>query len=510
MTRMPGDSVAMWKIQDRRFDSQGRKVPNPSAKPFIVRWRVGTKEFSKAYARLNGKSGADAFRALLITARNENERFSPSTGEPLSWQRSEDNFAGFVRRYVFAEWPQWRPNTRRTAVESLERAIVGFVRHNAADPPSGLRVYLRDHWLNPNSDGSGDDEASRKWVTKWSPMMDDIDRQLAKDGWEKLTRRKDGRMYAAATSDRRQRALRTCFNWGLRLDIIKSSPLPIADRSLKSKSRARSAKQVRSEVLGNEIQICEILAAIVNHQPRSWVLYGTVGTIYHCGLRPFETAGLGPDDVDLPDSGWGTLWVRGGMPAVDPRWFDEDEDKRTGPKGQAWDHPGRVVPIPPWWVAETRTVLNHAPSVDGVLFSTRNGEPPATSNIWRAWEAAKERTLAPRVPRKIGSSAMMDNPLRRMRVYDLRHACASNWINAGVPLPEVADRLGHSVEMLLSTYAHCIEGGAETANAILEGALGKGRMLAGERATLSLGQNSTGEPREGTRTDSPFTSSLTA
>jgi integrase len=329
-----------------------------------------------------------------------------------------------------------------------------------------------------------------------------------KDGWDELTRRADGRTYAVATSGRRQRAVRTCFNWGLRLDIINSSPLPMADRSLKSKSRARSAKQVRPEILGNEVQICETLAALVNHQPRSWVLYGILGTIYHCGTRPFETAGLGPNDADLPESGWGTLWVRGGIPEVDPRWFDQDEEKRTGPKGQAWDHPGRVVPIPPWWVTEIRNVLEHAPSVGDVLFSTSKGEPPARNNIWRAWDVAKERTLAPRVPRKIGSNAMMDNPLRRMRVYDLRHACASNWINAGVPLPEIADRLGHSVEVLLRTYTHCIEGGAARANAIIEGTLGRGRMLAGERAALSLGQNPTGEPREGNASNSSLATGL--
>lgn len=44
------------------------------------------------------------------------------------------------------------------------------------------------------------------------------------------------------------------------------------------------------------------------------------------------------------------------------------------------------------------------------------------------------------------------------RPYDLRHAAVSTWLNAGVSAPQVAVWAGHSVEMLLSTYASCIDG----------------------------------------------------
>jgi hypothetical protein len=45
------------------------------------------------------------------------------------------------------------------------------------------------------------------------------------------------------------------------------------------------------------------------------------------------------------------------------------------------------------------------------------------------------------------------------RPFDLRHAAASLWLNAGVPATEVARRLGHSVAVLLPVYANCINGG---------------------------------------------------
>ena len=38
------------------------------------------------------------------------------------------------------------------------------------------------------------------------------------------------------------------------------------------------------------------------------------------------------------------------------------------------------------------------------------------------------------------------------------HACVSQWLNSGVPAPEVARRAGHSVEVLLKIYAKCVDG----------------------------------------------------
>jgi integrase len=61
---------------------------------------------------------------------------------------------------------------------------------------------------------------------------------------------------------------------------------------------------------------------------------------------------------------------------------------------------------------------------------------------------AREKALTPKE---------MESPLAR-RPYDLRHACVSTWLNAGVPAPQVAEWAGHSVEVLLRIYAACIVG----------------------------------------------------
>ncbi|MEW2354548.1 hypothetical protein [Spirillospora sp. NPDC029432] len=48
--------------------------------------------------------------------------------------------------------------------------------------------------------------------------------------------------------------------------------------------------------------------------------------------------------------------------------------------------------------------------------------------------------------------------------YDLRHAGVSLWLNAGVHAPEVAERAGHGVDVMLRVYAKCIDGQRDVAN----------------------------------------------
>jgi hypothetical protein len=57
------------------------------------------------------------------------------------------------------------------------------------------------------------------------------------------------------------------------------------------------------------------------------------------------------------------------------------------------------------------------------------------------------------------------------RPYDLRHAAVSLWLNAGVPVTEVAKRAGHSVDVLLRVYAKCIDGQQDHINGKINDAL---------------------------------------
>ena len=72
----------------------------------------------------------------------------------------------------------------------------------------------------------------------------------------------------------------------------------------------------------------------------------------------------------------------------------------------------------------------------------------------RVWDIARTPALTP---------AQVASPLVG-RPYDLRHAAVSTWLNAGVPAAEVAERAGHSVEVLTKVYAKCVHGRRDAMN----------------------------------------------
>ena len=80
----------------------------------------------------------------------------------------------------------------------------------------------------------------------------------------------------------------------------------------------------------------------------------------------------------------------------------------------------------------------------------------------RVWGKARSTVLTP---------AEHASPLAK-RVYDLRHACVSTWLNGGIPPAQVAEWAGHSVAILLKIYAKCIDGQDGINRQRIEDALG--------------------------------------
>jgi integrase len=162
--------------------------------------------------------------------------------------------------------------------------------------------------------------------------------------------------------------------------------------------------------------------AIATHQPGSRTYQLMTAVVYYAGLRPSEVVMLRPRALVLPEHGWGRIDV-----VEADISFDEPGEPKTG---------ARAVPIPPVLVVMLKTWVDERQlAADSLLFRTRTGKLPQRSNWARAWQRALRQT---------GQSSL--------RVYDCRHAAATTWLKAGAPLGEVARRLGHSVETLVSTY----------------------------------------------------------
>ena len=184
--------------------------------------------------------------------------------------------------------------------------------------------------------------------------------------------------------------------------------------------------------------------------------------MYFAALRPGEAVALRRQDCYLPASGWGRLTLEKSRPEVNRRWTDtasahEERGLKHRPATET-----RHVPIPPELV---RILRDHTGTFglapDGKIFASDRGHIIASTAISDVWAEARTRAL---------TRAQVASPLAG-RPYDLRHAAVSLWLNAGVPATEVAERAGHSVEILLRVYAKCLDDGEAVANKRIDAAL---------------------------------------
>jgi integrase len=106
----------------------------------------------------------------------------------------------------------------------------------------------------------------------------------------------------------------------------------------------------------------------------------------------------------------------------------------------------------------------HGTAPDGRLFRTYRGGIYLPSTLWHVLQKAR---------RQLFTRAQLASPLAH-RPYDFRHAGVSWRLNAGIPAPLVAEWAGHTVEVLLRIYAHCIDGDGERWFGPMEDALGRG------------------------------------
>jgi hypothetical protein len=84
---------------------------------------------------------------------------------------------------------------------------------------------------------------------------------------------------------------------------------------------------------------------------------------------------------------------------------------------------------------------------DGRLFvGERNDQELPKLTIVRVWKQARAATFTS----EVAASPLAATPY-------LRHAGVTGWLNAGVPVPEVAEWAGHSPEVLWRIYAKCVD-----------------------------------------------------
>ncbi len=424
--------VKIYGVQDRRSTTQAKL-------PWVVRYTIDGRHRSKSFRT---RIEADRYRGRLLQAVQNGGRFDEGSGEPDAWQTplADLRVHEWARRWLAEQWSEWQPRTRTSAAEALARFVTIAVG-GSATAPEELRVYLYTA-LTPGSETNWDVGLER-WLGKNCLALGELDRERVADIDRKLALKLDGSQMAANTANRIRIVARACIQSAISAGAVTADVWPQRSKSRARRKVARTKRSVDIRTLPSPAVMAEAIDAIVTQQPGSKTYRAMTAVAYYAGLRPSEVVMLRVRSVELPAEGWGRLDVTEADIS-----FDEPGEPKTGP---------RTVPIPPVLVNILREWIdeNGLTTPDRLLFRTRNDTMPSGSNWSRAWHRALESVGQP--------------PLR---VYDCRHAAATTWLRAGMPLGETARRLGHSVETLVSTYVGALDDEEHISNQRIDTYLG--------------------------------------
>lgn len=421
--------VRVWEVKERPKNARTKR-------PHIVRWVVEGREFSSAKAT---KEEARDLHARLFTAMRDGETFDVVRGLPASWTATPaPTVVTWARQWVSDEWDTWQPRTRSSVLEALAHWLPLLVDERATARPDGMKKYLTVT-LAPGGEAS--DVVCERWVDRWSLPLDAITKLQVSLADQVATERADGAgRVSEVTARRRRTTMKACIERAVELELISRSPWPQQSkgRTRRKVIRESDDRAVKVDLLPSIETMERIIAAMQTHQPASEMYSVMATTMWLAGLRPSECVDLRVEACTLPEQGRGSLLIdMADVGNVEPG------KPKTGV---------RTVSIPAKLVEVLRAWVDSQGLSSGFLFRTAKGSRP--TNLLRSLHAACDKVGFP-----------------HMRVYDLRHTCATMLLNSGIKPGDAAARLGHSVEVLMSTYAGVLEYDEEAANARIDEAL---------------------------------------
>jgi integrase len=459
---MNSHDVRFWEIRPNKSQKDGKTV----VRSYTVRWTVAGREKSKTFER---KAQAVRHLGNLVQAANKGEWFDVDTGLPESLLREERpalTWYEVARKFVAVNWARQPAKTRSSVVDALATVTPVLVTRDTGSPDaSTLRAALVRYAFHPPSHAEeipGELVDAVRWLERHSlPVKDLAEADNVRRALNGIAVRMDGRRAAATTIARKRAVFHSALKYVVReLKILDSNPLHDVDWAA-----PEIRKRVDPRVVPNPAQARQLLSAtsyVGRLDGRGRRLMAMFACMYYAALRPGEAVGLRAMDCQLPEEGWGRIMLIKNRPQSGKRYTDSGEshdDKGTKRRGADEVRP---IPIPPVLVRVLRDhVAAYGTASDGRLFATSTGKLIASSAYWLVWDQARTIGLTPE---------QAASPLAH-RPYDLRHAAITTWLNAGVPAPEIAQRVGHSEEVLWKVYAGCLDGDEVRINRLIETAL---------------------------------------
>ena len=407
---------------------------------------------------------AQNHNAMLTAALNKGEPFAIVTGLPLTHPDTVKALTPpsvevlgpveLATRFADRKWEGAAPNYRVDIAKVMTAFTVAMLTEAPPATFAGapLRAALcNGQFVQPHREGmSQQDSDIVAWVRiKCRPMRDLEDQTVFEDVLAKVMRKVDGTPRADSSYKRYRAILGNFLNYSVRAKQLDSNPF---DNQEAPDSQAyRPVKNIvavdrRRLPTGQTAE--DLLAAIGEHS-RSTSVRLAMEIMYRAGLRPEEVVGLKVEDFIAPaiESGFGELVFAEAEPETNKRFTDTGTRRHRRQLKHRAEHESRRVPVHPLLAAGIVAHIKDGKLKPGqYLLTGQRGDRLAYSVLNKALKKARERAL----------SAEQATSNLAQTLYDWRHLCLTNWLNAGVPPATVAQWAGNSVPVLLSTYINTI------------------------------------------------------
>jgi integrase len=352
--------------------------------------------------------------------------------------------------FMDMKWLTLQPGSRRTLAAGLATVTMALTSQHRGRPGQEHCFKALAHWsFNQTARKAGKPPphlaAAADWIRSHSLKVSDLNNPpTLRIAYDATIAPPDGKPYAQDTHRNKMKALAGAIKYAVELGLLERNPLERI-----STSPPRKVVTLDRRVVVNPAQARKLIAAVGDigwTGPRYVAFFAA---IYFAGLRPGEVLALRVQDCELPDSGWGELCLAESTPYASAAWTDEGISSPRKPLKHRSVNESRTVPAHPELVAHLRRHIERfGTGKDGRIFVRANGGDIGYGSFAAIWSRARKTAL---------TDAQFNSPLGK-RPYDLRHACLSTWLNAGVSAPQIAEWAGHTVQMLLTTYAKCIDG----------------------------------------------------